>query len=87
MLRWTVGEMDPSAPGKPPGEKTFLEAYRLLGCATRCWENTQYVSKHKCAGDTACLCGEPDYQNVSWSDRTVPTKEALEQIELHALSS
>jgi hypothetical protein len=28
----------------------------------RCWENTQYVSK--CSGDIACLCSEPDYQNV-----------------------
>jgi hypothetical protein len=28
----------------------------------RCWENTQYVSK--CFGDIACLCSEPNYQNV-----------------------
>ncbi|PMD14342.1 hypothetical protein NA56DRAFT_664679 [Hyaloscypha hepaticicola] len=47
MLQWSEGLINPSAPG----------------CASRCWENTQYVSKRKCASDAACLCTEPDYQN------------------------
>ncbi|KAE9370551.1 hypothetical protein N431DRAFT_546364 [Stipitochalara longipes BDJ] len=48
MLHGTEGQLDSSAPE----------------CAVRCWENTQYVSKRKCAGDAACLCTESDYQNA-----------------------
>jgi hypothetical protein len=65
MLHWTDGQINPAAPGKPSTQDSLLETHVLLGCAARCWENTQYVSKRKCAGDAACLCSEPDYQNVS----------------------
>jgi hypothetical protein len=65
MLHRIVGEMDLSAPGKPSIQGRLLKAYILLGCAIRCWENTQYVSKLKRVGEIACLCSEPDYQNVS----------------------
>ncbi|KAG4438602.1 hypothetical protein IFR05_005926 [Cadophora sp. M221] len=34
-------------------------------CALRCWENTKYVSK--CLEDHACLCSDPNYQNVCFS--------------------
>lgn len=36
-----------------------------LECALRCWENTKYVSK--CLEDHACLCSDPNYQNVCFS--------------------
>ncbi|QSZ30827.1 hypothetical protein DSL72_000385 [Monilinia vaccinii-corymbosi] len=33
------------------------------GCATRCWENTKYVSKCTDKNKNTCLCHDAEYQN------------------------
>lgn len=76
VVRLVAAQMDPSAPGL---SSLFvcpvISADMTTGCAVRCWENTQYVSK--CFGDTACLCREENYQSVSWTSKKPNTYPAL----------
>lgn len=63
MLHWTAGQISMLAPGKHSTQTLSIPSYTLQGCATRCWENTKYVSK--CLDDNLCLCNEDNYQNAS----------------------
>jgi hypothetical protein len=83
ILHWTDGQINYAAPGKLPTQEPPRETKVLLECAARCWGNTQYVSKRRCAGDAACLCSERDYQSVSSNPRRNGLRDTLQPINFY----
>lgn len=68
LLHSVVGLKTLESPGNsfslPPFVLARTTLIRELGCASKCWDNSKYVSTCVQANEIQCLCEDAEFQSV-----------------------